>query len=520
MGPVVPPMTEMTQRRESVPSETRSLSPSRRSLLIAALLTVAFLGALDHTIVSTSLATVAGELGALEYMSWVVVSYTLASTVLLPVLGALADRTGPRLIFLVALTTFVVASFACGFAHEMPQLIIARIGQGMSAAGLQLMSQTIVAEVTAPRQRPRYLSLIGAAFPVAILIGPLLGGMITDHWGWQWVFWVNVPVGMAALILAVFAIPHIEPAGGRSFDVPGAVLLTTVLSATVLSVAWFSTAEPAAWIAAGIGFVALVGFIAAERRHADPIIPVKLFGHRTFCAAVSLSAVVGAGLISATAYLPTYFQMSYGVSATVSGLVPIATVLGMLVSNLFTGWRVSRTGRYRIFPIIGTVMGALGLGAMALLPQYMPLWSAAAIMAVVGLGTGSFMSLTIAIVQSTVPRNKLGAATATAGLSGQIGSTIGSALVGGVIGAGVAARLPEGFDGGTLTPAVVHSADSALQATIATIYHDVFSPVFASLAMVYVVGFAAAVLVPNGRLANESPQAATTSAEPALRKGN
>ncbi|WP_146068735.1 MFS transporter, partial [Arthrobacter sp. 9E06] len=181
-------------------SSTTPRSSTRLRLLIAALLAVTFLGALDHTIVSTSLATVAGELGALEHMSWVVVGYTLASTVLLPGLGGLGDRMGPRLVFLVALGAFVVSSFACGLAHDMPQLVSARVLQGMSAAGLQLMSQTIVAEVTTPRERPRYLSLIGAAFPVAILIGPLLGGLITDHWGWQWVFWINVPVGLAALL--------------------------------------------------------------------------------------------------------------------------------------------------------------------------------------------------------------------------------------------------------------------------------------------------------------------------------
>lgn len=497
-------------------SSTPPLSPTRLRLLIAALLAVSFLGALDHTIVSTSLATVAGELGALEHMSWVVVGYTLASTVLLPVLGGLGDRTGPRLVFLVALGAFVVSSFVCGLANDMTQLVVARVLQGMSAAGLQLMSQTIVAEVTTPRQRPKYLSLIGAAFPVAILIGPLLGGLITDNWGWPWVFWINVPVGLAALLLAVIAVPHIEPAGGRQFDVLGALLLTGVLVAVVLAVAWFAAADPTAWLAVGVGVVALAGLVAVERGQAAPILPVHLFRDRTFSAGVGLSAIMGAGLISATAYLPTYFQMAYGVSATISGLVPIATVFGMLVGNLLSGWLASRTGRYKVFPILGTAMGALGLGAMSLLPAGAPLWLPAAVMAFVGLGTGAFMSLAVAIVQSAASHSELGAATATAGLSGQIGSTVGSAVVGGVVGFGVAALLPAGLDARTLTPALVHAADPAVQSAIATIYHDVFSPVFLALAGVYILGFIAALLLPDGRLPDEPTATGANSADMAL----
>lgn len=496
----------MTGVRNSTSTSVKRLpiSATRLRLLMAALLAVSFLGALDHTIVSTSLATVAGELGALQHMSWVVVGYTLASTVLLPVLGGLGDRVGPRLVFLAALAGFVAASFLCGFAHDMTQLVAARVFQGMSAAGLQLMSQTIVAEVTTPRQRPQYLSLIGAAFPVAILIGPLLGGLITDNWGWPWVFWINVPVGLAALVLAVIAVPHIEPAGKKRFDGVGALLLTAVLVAVVLAVAWFSSSNSSAWIAVGAGAAALAGLIAVERGQRNPIIPVRLFRNRTFSAGVGLSAVMGAGLISATAYLPTYFQMAYGVSATISGLVPIATVLGMLVGNLLTGWLASRTGRYRVFPLVGTIMGALGLGAMSLLPAGVPLWVPASIMAFVGLGTGAFMSLAIAIVQSAAPRSELGTATATAGLSGQIGSTIGSAVVGGVVGFGVASLLPAGLDSHTLTPALVHAANPVLQAEIASIYHDVFSPVFLALAGVYILGFIAALLLPDGRLSDEA----------------
>ncbi len=228
---------------------------------------------------------------------------------------------------------------------------------------------------------------------------------------------------------------------------------------------------------------------------------------------IALSAIIGVGLFSVVAYLPTYFQMAYRTSATVSGLVPIATVFGMLVANLTTGWLAGRTGRYRIYPIIGTTMGAVGLFVMALLPVGLPLWVPMAVMAVVGLGTGCFMSLVIAVVQSAVPRTEVGAITATTNLVRQIGATLGTAVIGGVIGFGVVARLPSSLDASTLTPRVVHEASLAIQTEVAEIYRDVLAPVFLALAATYALGIIAAVLLPAGRLSDELP--AEASAAPA-----
>lgn len=491
------------------------LSPLRLRLLVASLLTVSFLGALDHTVVSTSLATVAGELGALEHMAWVVVGYTLAATVLLPVLGKLGDVVGPRLIFLTSLVIFIGASLVCGFAQDLPQLVIARVLQGMSSAGLQLMSQTIVAHVASPRARPRYLAIIGAAFPVAIVVGPVLGGLITDFWGWPWVFWINVPVGLAALVLAVYAIPHIDPGARMRFDIAGAVTFTLSMVALVLAVTWVGDPAASVWTIAAfaIAAVGFVVFFVIELRVDQPIVPLRAFGNRTISAGIALSAIIGVGLFSVVAYLPTYFQMAYRTSATVSGLVPIATVFGMLVANLTTGWLAGRTGRYRIYPIIGTTMGAVGLFVMALLPVGLPLWVPMAVMAVVGLGTGCFMSLVIAVVQSAVPRTEVGAITATTNLVRQIGATLGTAVIGGVIGFGVVARLPSSLDASTLTPRVVHEASLAIQTEVAEIYRDVLAPVFLALAATYALGIIAAVLLPAGRLSDELP--AEASAAPA-----
>ncbi|MFT4212048.1 MAG: MFS transporter [Microbacterium sp.] len=483
------------------------LSALRLRLLVAALLAVSFLGALDHTVVSTSLATIAGSLGALEQLSWIVVGYTLAATVMLPVLGKLGDLLGPSRVFIACLVAFVAASFVCGMASDMGWLIAGRVVQGVGSAGLQLMSQTIIAEVTTPRERPRYMAVIGAAFPVAIVVGPVLGGVITDLWGWPWVFWLNVPVGLVALALVLVAVPRIPARARPRFDVPGAVLFTLTLVALVLGVTWLGDTGLAveAVVALGLAVAGFAALVVVERRAAEPILPFTLFRHRTVAAGLALSAVIGIGLFAVTSYLPTYFQMAYRTSATVSGLVPIATVMGMLVSNLVSGFLVSRSGYYRPYPIVGTALAAVGLVAMSMLPVGAPLWVPMLIMAVVGLGTGAFMNLVYAVVQSAAPRDQLGAVTASLNLVRQVGSTVATAVIGGVVGAGVAAGLPAALDAATLTPQAVHAAVPEVQARIASLYHDLFSPIFVGMAVVYGLGLLAALTLRRERLPDAEP---------------
>ena len=366
---------------------------------------------------------------------------------MLPVLGKLADLIGARFIFLASLVLFLVASLLCGFAQDMTQLALGRIAQGVGSAGLHLMPQTIIGEVTSPRQRPRVLSIIGAAFPVAILVGPLAGGLITDAWGWRWVFWINIPVGLIALALAVVAVPHIAGRSGRSFDIAGALTLGVTVTALVLAAGWASagTGGTAVVVAALVVVLGLAAFIAIELRVAEPLVPLRHFANRTVLITIILSTVIGVGLFSVVSYVPTYIQMAYRTSATVSGLVPIATVFGMLVSTLVTGWLSSRSGRYRAFPIFGTAVAAVGLLIMALLPAGMPLWVPMAAMGLVGIGTGSFMNIIVAVAQSASARSDTGSITATLSLVRQVGSTTATAVVGGLIGAGVAAGLPAGY---------------------------------------------------------------------------
>lgn len=483
-----------------------TLSPWRRRLLVASLFTVGFLGALDHTIVATSLSTIAGELGALEQLGWIIVAYTLAATVAFPILGTLGDRFGARPVYLASLTVFIVSSAACGFAPTIEVLALSRVVQGVSSAGLQLMGQTIVADVTTPRERPQILSILGGAFPIAIVVGPVLGGLISDNLGWQWVFWVNIPLGIGALVLALLAIPVIErrPSRGR-FDVAGAVTFTIALVALVLAVTGSVEVGIGAWTVAllALAAAALTVFVVVERRASAPFLPLEIFRDRTVAAGITLSAIIGIGLFSVTSYLPTYIQMAYRTTATVSGLVPIATVSGMLVASLATGFLASRSGRYRRYAIAGTIIATIGLATMAVLPLGLPLAVPMVVMGAVGIGTGAFMSLVVAVVQSAVAPDKTGVATATLNLVRQIGATLGTAVVGAVIGIGVIGHLPAGLDASALTPEIVRGLDGTLQADIAAGYASVFSPIFAALALTYAVGVVAALRLPPGRLSAE-----------------
>jgi MFS family permease len=284
----------------------------------------------------------------------------------------------------------------------------------------------------------------------------------------------------------------------------------------VLAVTWIGDparagASVVSFVVAGMAFAA---FFLIEMRATEPLVPLRLFADRTIAAGTALSSIIGIGLFSITAYLPTYFQMAYRTTATVSGLVPIATVFGMLVSNLATGWLVSRTGHYRVYCIAGTALSAAGLFVMAVLPVGLPLWVPMIVMAVVGVGTGAFMSLVIAVVQSVAPHRDIGSMTATVNLVRQVGSTVATAIIGGVIGFGVAGLLPAALDAATLTPQFVHQASESVQAEVARIYGGVFSPVFAALAATYAAGIVAAVLLPARRLADESEPAAAPRSEP------
>lgn len=492
-------------------------TPTHFRPLFVALVLVSLLGALDQTIVASSLATVAGELGGVEHMAWAIVSYTLAGTIAIPIYGQLGDLRGRRGLFLSALVLFLVGSVLCGFAQDMAQLTLARVVQGFGGAGVGLLSQTIVADVTAPRDRAKYQGMLGSVFGIAVLAGPLAGGLLTDTVGWRWIFWINVPLGLLALALALRTVPHSSGIAGR-FDVPGAALLAIGSTGLVLLATWGGTVYP--WTSplilaiVAVTLVATAAFFIVELRAAHPLVPLHIFSNRTVVLGTILSAVVGVGLFSAVSYIPGYVQMIYNTTATVAGSLPIAMVVGMMITSNAVGFLVSRTGRYRGLPIVGTAASAVGLFWLAALGPDDPLWLRAALTALIGLGTGAFMQVVVAVVQNAASESIVGAVTSTVNLVRQVGSTVATAVVGGAFAGRLVAGLPSSVDAATLTPAVLAGQSAALQHRVAEAYVTAMSPVFVGLGVVYVVGFAAALLLPQLELSDRLPVEASGAALP------
>lgn len=476
-------------------------------LFMVALVALTFLGAIDHTIVSTSLPRLASDLGAVEHLSWIVVGYTLSATVFVPVFGRLGDRFGPRRMLLVATGIFTVGSLQCGFAWDIASITAFRIWQGIGSAGMHLLPQVIIGAVVPARQRPQLMSWVGAAFPVAMVIGPLAGGVITDVWGWPWVFWVNVPLGLVTMALAVRGIPVVPGLHRGGFDYAGTALVALLTVGLVLASTW--GAGDLGWAAPQtLGALAIVGVTLAalwpiERRAASPVLPLSVLRHRTVAIATILSVIVGVGLFAVVAYLPTYIQLGYLVSASVSGVVPMAMMFGLLAGTLASGRIVSRTGRYRRPAITGTVVGALGLFVMAVLPPSLGVWAPALVMGVVGIGVGSFMQLVVTVAQSGAPREQIGTVTALLTLSRQILSTTASALVGAWIGARVAAGAPAGLSANDLTYARVSTQPAAVQQEVSVLLHQTLLPVFLVLSVVFVVGVCAALRLSHEELSEE-----------------
>jgi MFS family permease len=476
---------------------------SRPRSVMTGLILLSFLGALDHTIVASALPTLAGQFGAVEHMSWIIVGFTLASTVALPVFGRAADVYGARAMLVLAAAIFIAGSVWCGFSADITQMTLARTLQGIGAAGMMLLPHTIIGLVAAPRDRAQMMSFVGATFPVAIVVGPLLGGILTDTVGWQWIFWIYVPVGLVSIVLAYIGIPRLPGRVGARFDLLGCILTAVVTVGLTMAATWGAGEE--GWlglstlIAIAVSVTAGVALVGVERRAIAPVLPIGLLRSPAVSGATALSIIVGVGLFAVVAYLPTYVQMAYRVSATTAGTVPLSMVFGMLAGTLISGPVVSRTGRYRWAILTGAALGAGGLITLAFVPTSLGLLLPTVILGLVGLGTGLYMQLVVVIAQSDVARGDIGAVTTLVTLSRQIASTIATALIGSWIGTFVAGRLGPNITTENLSPASL-AADEAMAAVVSRLYVDALMPIFLILAGVIACAILTAAFIPSRAL--------------------
>ncbi len=483
-------------------AEPDQIGQRRRLIIIGALLLGMLLAALDQTIVATALPTIAGDLHGLSHLSWVVTAYLLASTISTPLWGKLGDLYGRKTFFQAAIVIFLIGSALAGLAHSMIQLIAFRAVQGIGGGGLMTGAQTIVADVVPARERGRYQGLFGSVFGVTSVLGPLIGGFFVDNLSWRWVFYVNLPIGVVALAVVAAVLPGHLRRAAHKIDYLGTVLLAGAATGLVLLTSLGGTTY--AWSSAPIflmGAAAVVfgaGFVWAESRAAEPVLPLHLFRNRIFSAASAVGFVVGFAMFGAIAYLPQYMQIVKGVSPTVSGLRLLPLMAGLLATSIICGRLVSRWGRYRIFPIIGTAVMTIGLYLLSHLGVTTSDWLSSLYMLVLGAGIGGSLQVLVVAVQNSVGYADLGAATGGATFFRSIGGSFGTATFGAVFSNVLAGNLAASLHGLSLP----HGLTAASGASPAVLAH-----LPAAIHLGYITGYATSlqtvflVATPFGALA-------------------
>ncbi|MEU0602344.1 MDR family MFS transporter [Streptomyces sp. NPDC006393] len=489
--------------------------PGNVLVSIGALLLGMLLAALDQTIVSTALPTIVSDLGGLEHLSWVVTAYLLASTAATPLWGKLGDQYGRKKLFQTAIVIFLIGSALCGMAQNMPELIAFRALQGLGGGGLIVLSMAIVGDVVSPRDRGRYQGLFGAVFGATSVLGPLLGGLFTQHLSWRWVFYVNLPVGIVALAVIAAALRIPRKSQQHVIDYLGTLLIASVATCLVLVASLGGTTwgwgSPQVIGLAVMGVVLAVVFVAVERRAAEPVLPLKLFRVRTFTLSAVISFIVGFAMFGAMTYLPTFLQVVRGISPTLSGVHMLPMVVGMLLASTGSGQIVSRTGRWKVFPVLGTAVTTLGLLLLHQLDEHSSTAEMSGYFFVFGLGLGLVMQVLVLIVQNAVSYEDLGVATSGATFFRSIGASFGVAIFGTVFAGRLGDKLADAFRGAALPPGV--SADSlksdprgiaalpaALRPAALHAYASAITDVFLYAAPVALLGFVLAWFLKEDRL--------------------
>ncbi|MGW9047807.1 MDR family MFS transporter [Streptomyces lydicus] len=519
--------TAVTDRPGSGPETTGEKQPASVRVVLFALMITMLLAMLDNMIVGTAMPTIVGELGGMSHLSWVVTAYTLATAASTPIWGKLGDMYGRKGVFLTSIVIFLVGSALSGMAQDMGQLIGFRAVQGLGAGGLMVGVMAIIGDLIPPRERGKYQGMMAGVMAVAMIGGPLVGGTITDHLGWRWSFYINLPLGAIALIM-VTAVLHLPKKRSQTrIDYAGAALLTLGITALVLITTWGGTEYD--WLSGQIiglgvlGVVALLGFVLVERKVSEPVLPLHIFRNGNFSLVTLIGFLVGFVMFGSMTFLPLFQQTVQGASATNSGLLLLPMLLSMMVVSLFAGRVTTRTGKYKVFVVVGGGLITAGLALLSLMDTGTTRFTSGVFMAVLGAGMGFLMQTTMLIAQNSVEMKDMGVGSSSATLFRTIGGSFGVAILGAIFTNQVQSTMVQRLgkaagekmtgSGSTMDPKDLPKLPPMIQDAYAHAVATGTHHVFLWGTLISVIGFAAAWFLKEVPLRGGPTKAAADTAE-------